>query len=104
MYVDFLRTILRLQMAIQTPQQQEQQPQRPARQMSYSNPEENLEARENSAPRPPANVKGMPAQAPKAQQSARTYVKDKEDPFANVGRNDLCPCGSGKKYKKCHGA
>jgi len=21
----------------------------------------------------------------------------------NVGRNDLCPCGSGKKYKKCHG-
>ncbi|MBI2640558.1 MAG: preprotein translocase subunit SecA [Candidatus Sungbacteria bacterium] len=23
---------------------------------------------------------------------------------AVVGRNDLCPCGSGKKYKKCHGA
>ena len=23
---------------------------------------------------------------------------------AKVGRNDLCPCGSGKKYKKCHGA
>jgi len=22
---------------------------------------------------------------------------------ANVGRNDPCPCGSGKKYKKCHG-
>ncbi|HVV81613.1 MAG TPA: SEC-C metal-binding domain-containing protein [Kofleriaceae bacterium] len=21
-----------------------------------------------------------------------------------VGRNDLCPCGSGKKYKKCHGS
>jgi preprotein translocase subunit SecA len=21
-----------------------------------------------------------------------------------AGRNDLCPCGSGKKYKKCHGA
>ena len=20
-----------------------------------------------------------------------------------VGRNDLCPCGSGKKYKHCHG-
>ncbi len=25
-------------------------------------------------------------------------------PFDKVGRNDLCPCGSGKKYKKCHGA
>jgi uncharacterized protein len=23
---------------------------------------------------------------------------------ATPGRNDLCPCGSGKKYKKCHGA
>ena len=22
----------------------------------------------------------------------------------DVGRNDLCPCGSGKKYKKCCGA
>ncbi|MFN9708700.1 MAG: SEC-C metal-binding domain-containing protein, partial [Burkholderiales bacterium] len=21
-----------------------------------------------------------------------------------VGRNDPCPCGSGKKYKHCHGA
>jgi preprotein translocase subunit SecA len=21
-----------------------------------------------------------------------------------VGRNDMCPCGSGKKYKRCHGA
>ncbi|HKN47698.1 MAG TPA: SEC-C metal-binding domain-containing protein, partial [Candidatus Polarisedimenticolia bacterium] len=25
-------------------------------------------------------------------------------PAARVGRNDPCPCGSGKKYKKCHGA
>ena len=33
-----------------------------------------------------------------------TIVKDKDDPFANVGRNDPCPCGSGLKYKKCHGA
>jgi preprotein translocase subunit SecA len=21
-----------------------------------------------------------------------------------VGRNDPCPCGSGKKFKKCHGS
>jgi uncharacterized protein YecA (UPF0149 family) len=25
------------------------------------------------------------------------------DDAPKVGRNDLCPCGSGKKYKKCHG-
>jgi len=24
--------------------------------------------------------------------------------YAGVGRNDPCPCGSGKKFKKCHGA
>jgi len=29
---------------------------------------------------------------------------DPEDPmFANVGRNDPCPCGSGQKFKHCHG-
>ncbi|HMY58664.1 MAG TPA: SEC-C metal-binding domain-containing protein [Pseudomonadota bacterium] len=26
----------------------------------------------------------------------------RQDP--KVGRNDPCPCGSGKKYKKCHGS
>ncbi len=27
-----------------------------------------------------------------------------QDPkYKDVGRNDVCPCGSGKKYKKCHG-
>jgi len=25
------------------------------------------------------------------------------DPYASVGRNDPCPCGSGRKYKRCHG-
>jgi preprotein translocase subunit SecA len=24
-------------------------------------------------------------------------------PYANVSRNDPCPCGSGRKYKRCHG-
>lgn len=26
------------------------------------------------------------------------------NPLKEVGRNDPCPCGSGKKFKKCHGA
>jgi preprotein translocase subunit SecA len=30
--------------------------------------------------------------------------KAPEEVIKEVGRNDLCPCGSGKKYKKCHGA
>ncbi len=35
----------------------------------------------------------------KEQKKSGTIVKDKK-----VGRNDPCPCGSGKKYKKCCGA
>ena len=31
-------------------------------------------------------------------QSASTGV-----PPSKVGRNEPCPCGSGKKYKQCHG-
>src|SRR5215471_6259239 len=31
-----------------------------------------------------------------------TGTYEREEP--KVGRNDPCPCGSGKKYKKCHGA
>jgi hypothetical protein len=26
-----------------------------------------------------------------------------KDPYANTPRNAPCPCGSGKKYKRCHG-
>ena len=30
-------------------------------------------------------------------------VNRKDDPFVNVKPNDACPCGSGKKFKFCHG-
>jgi len=32
--------------------------------------------------------------------------RDPKDPasWGHIGRNELCPCGSGKKYKHCHGA
>jgi preprotein translocase subunit SecA len=34
-------------------------------------------------------------------------VSDPQTPFVRderkVGRNEPCPCGSGKKYKRCHG-
>jgi hypothetical protein len=31
-----------------------------------------------------------------------SFLKDPDSP--RIGRNDPCPCGSGKKYKKCHGS
>ncbi|HTW17901.1 MAG TPA: preprotein translocase subunit SecA [Nocardioides sp.] len=33
-----------------------------------------------------------------------TTVSNADDEYAGVGRNDRCPCGSGKKFKQCHGA
>jgi preprotein translocase subunit SecA len=41
------------------------------------------------------------AQAP---QQGEVQVKQIKLETPKVGRNDPCPCGSGKKYKKCHGA
>ncbi|MCK5736416.1 MAG: SEC-C domain-containing protein, partial [Spirochaetaceae bacterium] len=29
-------------------------------------------------------------------------ASDYNERLKTTGRNDLCPCGSGKKYKKCH--
>ena len=36
--------------------------------------------------------------------AAKTVI-DPNDPstWGKVARNDACPCGSGKKYKHCHG-
>ncbi|MCB9953739.1 MAG: preprotein translocase subunit SecA [Planctomycetaceae bacterium] len=40
------------------------------------------------------------SEAAGGEQPAVETIRNFED---KVGRNDLCPCGSGKKYKKCHG-
>ena len=38
-----------------------------------------------------------------AEEHRRNQRKKLNEAFKDVGRNDPCPCGSGKKYKKCHG-
>lgn len=40
-----------------------------------------------------------PQQPPPQEQKPETFVRDQP----KVGRNEPCPCGSGKKYKQCHG-
>jgi preprotein translocase subunit SecA len=49
---------------------------------------------------PPPKPKAQPMYFSGGDASQPQTVKRKE---AKVGRNDPCPCGSGKKYKKCHG-
>ena len=47
---------------------------------------------------------GAPAGAG-AERLASAAVRNPNDPksWGKVGRNEPCPCGSGKKYKHCHG-
>jgi preprotein translocase subunit SecA len=35
--------------------------------------------------------------------AAQTSVHDRDDTYGDVPRNAPCPCGSGKKFKRCHG-
>jgi preprotein translocase subunit SecA len=54
------------------------------------------------APPPPGPALAEPARAaPGTRRRGPTPGAGKP---GKVGRNDPCPCGSGKKYKKCHGA
>ncbi|MCX4331335.1 MAG: preprotein translocase subunit SecA [Muribaculaceae bacterium] len=48
---------------------------------------------------PEAAAQKAAASAPQGQRQAPTPVKA----APRIGRNDPCPCGSGKKYKACHG-
>ena len=53
-----------------------------------------------SAPAAPASSGASPAAAPNRPASRVPVVKSE---FEKVGRNQPCPCGSGKKHKMCHG-
>ncbi|HEY0555844.1 MAG TPA: SEC-C metal-binding domain-containing protein, partial [Thermoanaerobaculia bacterium] len=54
--------------------------------------------RREQVERPKIQLSTTPLEAQGSQKPQTVTHKDK------VGRNDPCPCGSGKKYKKCHGA
>ncbi len=60
---------------------------------NHIRPTMNFMAAELAQRRPPAHV---------MLQMAR-YDAELERAFAQAGRNDPCPCGSGVKYKRCHG-
>jgi preprotein translocase subunit SecA len=102
---DFLKTILHIQVVEDT------RPVAPvANAVNYSAPSEQSifkgasEAAVLSGVSGPSPEQIAAASANASGAKAATVVKDKADPYADAGRNDPCPCGSGKKYKKCHGA
>ena len=109
MYEDYLRTVLRIEIKRAAPITE------PAEESAlegaeYSGPEDvdgdnsqSAVRKQAAAAQARALVQGGPG-AGNAAGQVQTYRKSESgDPFVNVGRNDPCPCGSGKKFKNCHG-
>ena len=57
--------------------------------------------KDDTAAQPRSKGGNMPAAAPKADKTGKQETIRRDMP--KVGRNDPCPCGSGKKYKNCCG-
>ena len=113
MYEDFLRTILRIELApVAQARELESEGDNALRGARYSGPAEvdgDQGSNRMSARLAPkgagTTVRAQTTDsAPSTPSKPATYRKaDSSDPYANVGRNDPCPCGSGKKFKNCHG-
>ena len=106
MYEDFLRTILRLELVNRPRQNSEVEAFQNAH---YSGGEETdgdhkALKQGKSMLKNTAAIGKSPQGTGASQSSVSTYRKsDDPNPYVNVGRNDPCPCGSGKKFKNCHG-
>ncbi|MDO4537589.1 MAG: preprotein translocase subunit SecA [Coriobacteriales bacterium] len=114
MYEDFLRTILRIEVqgapmrrAAQQRDEAENEEPEELRGARYSGPAEvdgDHSGVRTSVPQAQAPMRSFSEVETAPDQAKRTpYRKNIADPYANVGRNDPCPCGSGKKFKNCHG-
>ena len=91
-----ISVLMRTSLPVQQPPQDAPQQQQPAQRPQYTESKQNLDE--------PSETQKAMQQAAHAQTS-RGPVERR--PIVNnqprVGRNDPCPCGSGKKFKNCHG-
>jgi preprotein translocase subunit SecA len=60
-------------------------------------------AQQEAAAREAAGEPSAPAPVLLKEGAAEGFVENDPATWGNPGRNDLCPCGSGKKFKHCHG-
>jgi preprotein translocase subunit SecA len=102
-YMWWLRPVIN-EAGEQAPQPARQRPRAP---LTLSGPSEAAPpafgGRAAAAPAPaPAPAGGQAKQPPRVGGDDAIKTVRRDEP--KVGRNDPCPCGSGKKYKKCHGA
>ncbi len=104
--------LMRGQIFMRQPAPQPTQPENPEQQLEKPAPKQ-PDIKETQAPerRVQPNYRATKAELPGAdaqRQAASAQQGEKEKPMPakagpRVGRNDPCPCGSGKKYKNCHG-
>ncbi len=101
---DFVRYLYHMEIV----REEEPEQKVPARQLAYSGGgdsslAQNFAAAGSASVTRPGMVVDTSAEAYEAaQQATRTVVAPRS--VTKIGRNDPCPCGSGKKYKKCCGA
>jgi preprotein translocase subunit SecA len=72
---------------------------------SHPEPEMALAGAGEETPRATMEIRSGPAAMGVSVHSTRADAVDPNDPatWRNAARNGACPCGSGKKYKHCHG-
>jgi len=93
---EFVQRLFRVQLVRETLQEMERRPQ-PRRMIEQH---EEVRGFGGTAGVAPDEGGAEPASAPQPAAAAPRPAQVRSGP--RVGRNDPCPCGSGKKYKKCH--
>ena len=93
MYSRIVSILVRAQIPV-VQELQEAAPEQHTQRQQYTESKQNLTQEQMTDP----NQAAAAAQDTRAQQSRTPIIKDKMP-----GRNDPCPCGSGKKFKNCHG-
>ena len=99
--LDVVRMLSRIQ--IERPEDVEaserERREKAAKQMDFQHAESSVLAEGGQAGPGPGPGPGPGSQSNVDEERVETFVRDER----KVGRNEPCPCGSGKKYKQCHG-
>ena len=108
MYEDYLRTVLRIEIKA-APQAVERKEDPALEGARFSGPADvdgdngNSVLRKEARAQARTAVQGGPAAVNNGAKVTTYRKSESDDPYVNVGRNEPCPCGSGKKFKYCHG-
>ena len=108
MYEDYLRTVLRIEIKA-APRAVEHKEEPALEGAHFSGPAEvdgdngGSVLRKQAQVQASTAVQGGPAAVNNGGKVTTYRKSESDDPYVNVGRNDPCPCGSGKKFKYCHG-